>query len=201
LVTFRVTFENEAPASEIYVLGDFTSPIWQGGALAMNEVASNIYEASSVVCPGSFNYKFVNGATIDGANWESFPDPLDRDCTVPNGLGGFNRFYTRTDASPVTLNYVFNSCQTGGVITGIANQSSAEAFIVPNPATVGFSINQLSAQHHRIDVMDVSGRIINTLTTNATSIYVERGDLSSGVYYVSITDGNGVRIFRKVIFQ
>jgi hypothetical protein len=120
---------------------------------------------------------------------------------VPNGLGGFNRFYTRTDASPITLNYVFNSCQTGGVITEIANQSIVEAILAPNPAIEGFSINQLGDQKYRIDVMDVSGRIKKTLTTSGTSIYLERAELSSGMYYVSITADDGVQIFRKVLFR
>jgi hypothetical protein len=200
-VTFRVTFENDVPAGEIYVLGDFTTPIWQGGAITMNQIATNIFEASTEVCPGSFNYKFVNGPISDGTNWEEFPDPLDRDCTVPNGLGGFNRFYTRTDASPITLNYVFNSCQTGGVITEIDNPISLQAIVTPNPAIEGFSINQLGDQKYRIDVMDVSGRIKKTLTTSGTSIYLERAELSSGMYYVSITGDDGVRIFRKVLFR
>ncbi|MFN5319173.1 MAG: T9SS type A sorting domain-containing protein [Bacteroidia bacterium] len=201
LVTFSVTFENEVPASEIYVLGDFTTPIWQGGAIAMTQVAGNVYEASAEVCAASFNYKFVNGAVIDGANWESFPDPLDRDCTVPNGLGGYNRFYSRTDASPVLLDYVFNSCQVGGVVTATAEQGISKALIAPNPASDGIIITFGDAQTYRVDVVDVAGRIKQTLNTNSASIFVERGALSNGVYFVSITGEDGSRVIKKMIFN
>ena len=201
LVTFSVTFENEVPAGEIYVLGDFTTPIWQGGAIAMTQVASNVYEASAEVCAASFNYKFVNGAIIDDANWEDFPNPLDRDCTIPNGLGGFNRFYTRSNSAPVTLDYIFNSCQVGGVVTATENKAATQTLMTPNPASEGFKITFGDAQTYRVDVVDVAGRIKQTLNTNSASIFVERGALSNGVYFVSITGEDGSRVIKKIIFN
>ena len=85
-ITFRVDMTDETPAATIYVMGDFTTPPYQGGAIPMTLVGAGIYEATvNGICPGKINYKYVNGPTTASSNEESFPDSTDRDCVEPNG--------------------------------------------------------------------------------------------------------------------
>jgi hypothetical protein len=96
---------------------------------------------------------------------------------------------------------VFNSCQEGGVVTATAEQGISKALIAPNPASDGIIITFGDAQTYRVDVVDVAGRIKQTLNTNSASIFVERGALSNGVYFVSITGEDGSRVIKKMIFN
>jgi hypothetical protein len=114
-VTFKVDLSNEVPDpnGKIYVMGTFTNPNWQSGAirLAPSPGQPGIYFANVPnVCWGSFNYIFYNGDSSVFSNSEMFPDTNQRSCLTPNGVGGFNRTYTRTSANPVTLFYQFNKC-------------------------------------------------------------------------------------------
>jgi hypothetical protein len=62
------------------------------------------------VCPTTFEFKFINGDSSLANTPENFPNPSQRACTVSNGVGGFNRTYTRTSSNPVNLYFVFDSC-------------------------------------------------------------------------------------------
>jgi hypothetical protein len=126
-VHFMVDLSNEIPNAngDIFVMGNFTEPNWQGGAIKLTAVAGQIgmYETTFLMCPGTFYFKFSNGPVSSDANGESFPDSMQRGCTVPSGVGGFNRVYTRSDASAKEVGFVFNSCVQAGV--GINNNLNA----------------------------------------------------------------------------
>jgi hypothetical protein len=114
-VTFKVDLSNEVPDpnGKIYVMGTFTNPNWRLGAirLAPSPGQPGVYFVNVPnVCWGSFNYLFLNGDSSISSSQEIFPDTNQRSCLTPNGLGGFNRTYTRTSANPVTLFYQFNKC-------------------------------------------------------------------------------------------
>ncbi|MCE2788273.1 MAG: T9SS type A sorting domain-containing protein [Sphingobacteriales bacterium] len=116
-ITFRVDLSNHIPDPQgrIYVMGNFQSPSWQAGALRMFPVAGapGIFAVTVTnVCPASFSYNFLNGDSSLSASEETYPDTSSRSCLVSNGLGGFNRTYTRTSGSPVVLGFKFNRCQS-----------------------------------------------------------------------------------------
>ena len=101
------------PQGRVYVMGNFTTPAWSAGALRMYPVSGMPgYFQRNVpnVCPTTFEFKFINGDSSLANTPESFPNPLQRSCTVSNGVGGFNRTYTRTSSNPVNLYFVFDSC-------------------------------------------------------------------------------------------
>ncbi|MFY8020862.1 MAG: T9SS type A sorting domain-containing protein [Bacteroidia bacterium] len=103
------------PQGRVYVMGSFTNPTWSAGALRMfpvNGMPGYYQRIVTNVCPTTFEFKFVNGDSSLANTPESFPNPLQRSCTVSNGVGGFNRTYTRTSSNPVNLYFVFDSCTT-----------------------------------------------------------------------------------------
>ena len=75
--------------------------------------APGIFQATvNNVCPASFSYNFLNGDSSLTASIENFPDVSSRSCVLSDGLGGFNRTFTRTSGSPVSLGFKFNMCQS-----------------------------------------------------------------------------------------
>ena len=199
-VTFRVDMTNETPASSIYLIGDFTTPPYQGGAILLTQVSNGIFEATvNDICPGKINFKFVNGPVSVSANEESFPNDQDRDCVESNGIGGFNRVLVRQDANPVTLFYKFNSCQE---ILGISELDSEKTIIYPNPAdnstTIQFSKSSIS---HTLTLSNMLGKQMLKASNVRGSYVIERGNLASGVYFVQITDSKGQTRTQKLTFR
>lgn len=116
-ITFAVNLTGQSPdpLGRIYVIGNFGTAAWISGAIRMTPITGlpNHFQAVvNNVCPASFEYKFVNGDSSVIANQETFPNPAQRACTINNGFGGFNRIYTRVNANPVLLGFVYNSCNT-----------------------------------------------------------------------------------------
>lgn len=200
-ITFRVDMTDETPAATIYLIGDFTTPPYQGGAIALTLTGPGIYETTvNGICPGKINYKYVNGPTTVNTNEESFPDSTDRDCVEPNGIGGFNRFYIRTGAEPVTLSYKFNTCE-GSSSIGMASISSAKAEVFPNPAQNMLTVRFADAASYRVDVLDLTGRVTNSISNAHNSVVLQRGDLANGIYLVRLISDNGTSEIVKVQFN
>jgi hypothetical protein len=120
-VTFRVDLSRGVPNAQgrIYVMGNFTTPQWQQGALRLFPVAGRpgVFERTVSVCADTVIYKFMNGDSSVAANAETFPSPSQRSCTVSNGTGGFNRIFVRNGTQAQTLEYLFDSCMVAPVIS------------------------------------------------------------------------------------
>jgi hypothetical protein len=187
-ITFRVEFQNETPADQVYVIGDFTTPPYQGGALLMNQVSANVFEVTTEICPGTINYKFVNGITSDQNNIESYVGITDFSCLNSNGIGGFNRFYIRQSSEPVLLSYIYNSCSIG-VITGASEPNASMVKLYPNPTSNQLFIQSESLRVSQIQLIDLSGKVL-LIEQNAAKI--DCSSLSSGYYMIryQLTDGS-----------
>lgn len=207
-VTFIVDLTNETPDAngDIFVMGNFTNPNWQGGALKMLQVPGKpgFYTTTfPKMCPGTFYYKFVNGPVSNNQNEEGFKDTTQRSCVVANGIGGFNRTYTRTNANPVILAYVFNKCETiknGIQATGnLQNQLS----LYPNPMSefARLDLGNTSGSYE-IRLIDVTGKEFRTYSNVSGSVMaIEKNGLSAGVYFISVKGSNGDSGVIKLIIQ
>jgi hypothetical protein len=183
------------------LIGDFTTPPYQGGAIALTLVGPGIYETTvNGICPGKINYKYVNGPTTVASNEEAFPDSTDRDCVEPNGIGGFNRFHIRTGAEPVTLSYKFNTCE-GGSSIGMESITASKAEVFPNPAQNIVNIRFADASSYKVDLLDVTGRVTYTVSNARNAVVLQRGDLSNGMYIVRLTSELGTSEVVKVQFN
>jgi len=192
-VHFMVDLSNEIPNAngDIFVMGNFTEPNWQAGAIKLTAVAGQIgmYETTFLMCPGTFYFKFSNGPVSSDANGESFPDSMQRGCTVPSGVGGFNRVYTRSNASAKEVGFVFNSCVQAGV--GINNNLNANNIkLYPNPTESNaiIAFNDL-AKNHTVIVSDITGRIIDTYrNVTEKQMTINSNNYTTGLYFVQITN-------------
>lgn len=199
-VTFTVDMTEETPAANIYLIGSFTNPQWQGGAIEMTSTSPGIYTTTvEDICPGKLNFKFVNGPVSVTANEESFPDANDRDCVEPSGVGGWNRVYIRPSSAPSTVAYKFNTCQE---IVGIETVVSPIAAMYPNPADQSTRIQFASETAvYSVNVIDVLGKLVDSNTNAKGSYIVNRGNLTSGIYFVQVTDAKGNTATQKLIFR
>jgi hypothetical protein len=191
-VTFRVDLSNEVPASAIYVIGDFTVPAWQGGAIQLTPTPGHpgVFETTVTnMCQGSFFYKFVNGDVNNNTNEESFTG-IDTICVVPSGVGGYNRFFERTNADPVTLQYVFGKCETLtiGVEETFANQTITFS---PNPMTDLAKIQLNDKERFNIIIRDISGREVRSLYQVSGTVEINRGSLAAGMYMLQVINAKG----------
>lgn len=198
-VTFRVDMSNgPVPADTIFLIGDFTNPAWQDGKVAMSPIGNGVYEVTVPnLCPAVLYYKFVNGDVTVGANEESFPDPNDRNCVEPNGIGGFNRVYIRTGNNDVAQ-YKWNSCEKLTISVG---EFSANQFaIFPNPSSDMMTV-RLGDKNHTLRLTDLSGRLINEWNRATGDFRIFKNNLSSGVYMLQIIDANGKVATQKISFR
>ena len=198
-ITFKVDLTNEIIADSVFVIGSFTSPQWQAGKIKLLPDAgnSNYYSATvTKLCPGSFFYKFCNGDPNKVG--EDFPDTTQRSCNQPNGLGGFNRTYTRTSASPVELFYVYNTCKLGG--TANTFELTNEVSIAPNPAVGSFNVTLAGSKINKIVVTTLDGRTVRSMSANDASMNVNVNGLN-GIYLVTITDNIGRTATKKIVLQ
>ncbi len=107
-VTFRVDMSNETVSPDgIHLAGTFQG--WNATANPMTDVGDNIYETTVTLLSGTMQeYKFINGNTFDEV--ENVPEA----CGIPDGQGGFNRYFT-TPVNDTTLGVVcFGSCDPCG---------------------------------------------------------------------------------------
>ena len=113
-VTFTTDlgYSNPDPNDLVYVIGDFTYPKWEAGAIRMYPVqgTNGFYSVTTTVCPEEFEFTFINGDSSVFANQESFPDPLQQYCSKINLNGGFSREDIRLNTNTKSISYIFDSC-------------------------------------------------------------------------------------------
>lgn len=207
-ITFIVDMSDETPAAKIYLMGDFTKTQWQGGALEMTPMTGSNIGLYSVtvdsICPGTIAYKFMNGDVNASTSEEKFPDSLNRACVLPNGVGGFNRTYTRTSANPTTLNFKFNKCAAGKTPVGIAEVALSNSIrVFPNPAnsftTVEFNDHSLV---HNVVLVDMAGRVVRSYTNyKFNALRIDRDELTNGVYFIKATNDKNMSAAVKLVIE
>lgn len=206
-INFYADLEDVTPADTVWIIGSFTRPNWQGGKIALTPVSGYpfLYSASVQVCDGSFAYKFVNGS-VDNVNNEEFNgDATGKPCNESNGIGGFNRTFTRTTAEPVNISYKFNTCDTGRIptATGVKEVSALNNIkIYPNPATTDITIALNGNENYTINIMDVTGKSVYSINTlKVADITINKGDIGNGIFFVNITNNAGINKTIKLIVQ
>ncbi len=198
-ITFRVDFTQAAvsPATEIYLIGDFTQ--WQTNAIQMTPMASNpgVYEAVVTnYCPAEIFYKFVNGDVNTPSNEEGAGLAT---CGVPSGTGSYNRYFLRPDANPHTLQFVFDSCMAINI--GIdENDLAKEVKISPNPFSTSATI-ELGDDNYSVTIMDITGRIVRQMNGVTGNVVVERGNMKAGIYMMTVVNDKGEARTSKFVVE
>lgn len=192
-ITFSVnTAEITVSADGIWLIGNFTSPAWQAGAIEMSDDdADGIYTATVTISGAAeFQFKYTNGdpfpgGVVDQSVEETF-DFATAGCGVPNGIGGFNRIHTRS-GEPETLPVTdYNACPAVSV-NGFEEVPALGLY--PNPTAEQLFVETDLTGFAEIVIFDLSGRAVMTVSRNFTADVADRIDvaaLTPGMYFVNI---------------
>jgi 1,4-alpha-glucan branching enzyme len=104
-VTFAIDMTNEVVSSDgVHLAGSFQG--WNASSTPLAATGNGIYSTTVVLPSESFQeYKFINGITFDDA--EAVPES----CGIPDGLGGFNRYFTVPVNDTTLPALCFGSCE------------------------------------------------------------------------------------------
>ncbi|MBT6174900.1 MAG: hypothetical protein HOH96_05020, partial [Flavobacteriales bacterium] len=100
----------------VYLVGSFTSPAWQAGAILMSDSdGDGIYTVTTNVSGAAdIQFKFNNGNPFVGGvadyTGEESADFINLGCGVDNGVGGSNRIHSRSGVPETLTTTCFNSC-------------------------------------------------------------------------------------------
>ena len=116
-ITFSVDASQIAvdPAG-VYLVGSFTSPAWQAGAVLMSDPdGDGVYTVTTNVSGAAeLQFKFNNGDPyaegVANYSGEESADFINQGCGVDNGVGGSNRTHSRSGVSETLTTACFNSC-------------------------------------------------------------------------------------------
>jgi len=199
-ITFQVSTGNATLAAGdiFWVMGNFTNPQWQDGAIQMTDADGDGTWTATVadVCQPLIYYKYrygaVGGTTFveDTANFS-----IIGGCGVDNGGYSDNRVLSR-GANDTTVCYAFNSCESC-LTVGIEEAfSAADINVFPNPAgdVVNLIFNSSKGESLQVLLTDNLGRTVRSFNwlvnagNNRKSLNIE--DVPSGAYVIRIANSD-----------
>ncbi len=183
--------------SGVWLMGSFTQPQWQDGRIQMFEHPDfpGVYAANVMVDgPEDVLYKFSNGEPLMGSSFqdgESYDFETDG-CGVANGIGGWNRSFTRTGVAELAGVYCYNTCDNcNGINLGVGvNEIATSLSAHPNPAHTTLWLNE----NMTYQLLNILGEVI--LKGKGNSIDVS--SLRNGVYFMkSKKDNQTIRFIKN----
>ena len=141
-VTFRVDMnQQEVSPTGVWVIGDFTNPNWQAGALQLfDDDANGIFEATALIQgDATIIYGFTNGDPSGGDYALESGVQLDSEgnevtnfelagCGMPSGFGTYNRLHVRSGVDETLTAVCFNSCSPCSGCAGASDIFISEYF-------------------------------------------------------------------------
>jgi len=203
-ITFRVDMsEEEVSAEGVSVIGTFTDPVWQDGAVAMSDDdGDGIYEVTVLISGAAdFFYKFVNGDVFVPANEEFHEFPEQLPCNVTNNQGGWNRFHTRTGEDEVLPEVPFAACSAS---VGTNNIELGAVNIYPNPSfgSTFVDVENPNGYNLRMSILDVTGKTVrNNITLNSGRKEINTSNFAPGLYFLNITNEKSERTVYKLMVR
>ena len=200
-----ITFEvrpgtNElAPGDVMWVMGTFTQPNWQEGALQMSDADGDGTWSITVnqVCIESLSYKFRIG-NPDSLNFveESADFSAIGGCGVDNVPYSDNRQLVRTDANPVGVCWTFDTCESCATVSTNELTSIAQNVrVYPNPAgeVLNIQFDAVKSQSLTISIVNSLGQKAFEQNLGVVSgqrnISIDTDRFASGIYNVVLSNG------------
>jgi len=194
-ITFRVNmFTTGASAAGVWMIGGFTTPVWQAGAVQMtDDNLDGVYECTvNVSGSADIQYKFVNGDVTVSTNEEAAGL---MNCGIANGVGGYNRLHTRTGIAEVLNTVCFDSC--ADCIIGVQESMALtvlNAYPVPANEFVTLSFGQVKSAPITVRVMNNLGQVVSSqymgnLPTGNNQVRVNLEGVASGIYAIELSNG------------
>lgn len=193
VITFRVDMSKETiESSGVWLMGGMTNPTWQQGAVQMTDADNDkIFEATvNVSGPAEFQYKYSNGdpKIAQFQDGESY-DFKTGGCGTDNGIGGFNRTFTRSGNAESVPTYFYNSCDLATSLVEVRLNNGFKLF--PNPANgeLFIMLNADVFKGANVKLMDITGaEVLNTNFANDGTHALDISRLKGGMYLVYVTD-------------
>ena len=108
--------------------------------------------------------------------------------------------YYMSEHLPVKLYLMIHNNSTTAGVSSIKN-ATAEIKIYPNPFTSTTTIVFSEDEWHKIKITDVYGKEVKTFTISGKQCTIGKGEMSKGIYFVQITDGQKNICNRKIVIQ
>ncbi len=202
-ITFRVDMNAQVVSPNgVWLIGNFTNPNWQGGAIAMEDANSDgIYEATSLLAgSATFEYKFVNGDVFVAQNDEFFGNTEQLACNIPSGNGGWNRVHTRSGVAEVLPVVQFNQCN----LLSVSDIQLGKVTVFPNPTSDVTYIDIENPNRHnlRMSIVDITGKTVReNILVNSSRVEINTSNLNAGLYFLNVTNERSERAVYKLMVQ
>jgi hypothetical protein len=209
-VTFRVDMSGEALGpGGLFVAGSFQTPLqWQKNVIQLTDPDGNeIYDVTVPIVPGEHEYKFFNG-TDGNAGSDTYAEGTGYDFRQ-NGCGcpsaGFNNRILNINAGgdPLQPVFVYNSCAQ--TLVGTTDLSTAKNIkLFPNPMGKNAYLEFEGEGKHSVLISDQLGRVVRQYNAAAfvgNQLQIQKGELLSGLYFVTIQNEKGESAVVKLSVQ
>lgn len=185
-VTFTVNMLPVGAEPEgVFLAGNFNG--YSTTATPMTTSDNNIYTVTVAIPENTLTmYKFVNGI---------FFEDVVGNCTMNDGSGNFNRFFTTTTNDLNLPTVCYAACVDCGPV-GIANEMSSNFHIYPNPTTgnIQLECNQVGTAR----IVAMTGQIVYQQNVNAGVNAISIDQLSAGIYMVQLQTEKGIELKKLV---
>ncbi len=184
-----LTAEGSISTNGVHLAGSFQS--WSTTKNRMYSFETNIYETIFYVAAGTYEYKFYNGNSI--SNSEAVPSSC--------ATNGNRQVIVSGDIIPDPVCY--SSC-VACLGTSVKEQGASSGILLyPNPSTDHVSISfKESNQNRTLVLIDLTGKTVRTYANvSEDSLFIEKNDLNSGVYFLQVSSGNAGTSVHKLIFN
>jgi len=209
-----VTFEVRPGALQLaagqvmWVMGDFTQPNWQDGALQMTDTDGDGTWSVTVpqVCISSIFYKFRAGTPAGADFTEETADFTEiGGCGVDNSGFSDNRQLVRTDGNPVAVCWTFDTCEACAPASVNETAAAANVRIFPVPAEelLNVQFDATVAQRMTVRMVNGLGQVVVEenlgLVFGQKTITLNTSALSAGVYALTINNGTEAQVFNVMV--
>ena len=204
-ITFMINMDtvvsSDADSGGVWIMGSFTSPSWQDGAIKLTDNGSDNY-STTVMISGApeVQYKFVNGKPNSALAIEESGDFLTMGCGIVNPVSTPNRLFERT-ASDTTLEFCWNKCTQTCVVSVEELSFQSGVKVYPNPFTDNTKVTFTVAGNYSLLVFDITGKQVYSTSTNGADVVLDLNNLHNGVYILKIVDSNGASTTKKLMLQ
>ncbi len=193
---YNITAESNPDPGAITPDGGYTSTITRTSPTNID-----VHLASSSL--GTWNYTVISGtASINLTLTTGTGREVSKGSST--GSGEFDITYTLSNSCATTAAHFTITVAAGrGVVseTGGIEESTSSLKTYPNPTT-GVVTLELPEQNDNTELMifDVSGKVVETKTTNEAKISFDMSGYSKGVYMIQVKSGDHTYT-EKVVFQ
>ena len=191
----------------MWVMGDFTQPNWQDGALQMEDNDGDGTWSVTVpqVCISSIFYKFRAGAPGGTDFTEETGDFSEiGGCGVNNGTFSDNRQLVRTDGNPITVCWTFDTCEA--CVVGVEeNEVAANLQVYPVPAEdqLNVAFNVMGSERVKLTLVNTLGQAVieeNLGLVNGQKLVVlNTENIAGGMYALTLSNGAQTQVVNVIV--